>query len=146
MTLWHVPAWTCSRWCTLGATSRCFTVAMLTGYESAFVGMCEDGVLGAYELTGYHKLDSMSRLLLVTTGLVAYVPETFLGAVLADNRVGLNGSEMAGEAQDEYGYLQSLPSEVWDIIALVLPDCTGAWLRHHVLQGATSAYAYLQDR
>eukprot|EP00971_Amphidinium_carterae_P351602 6492188-Amphidinium_carterae.1 len=108
--------------------------------------MCDAGVIGSYEQSGYNRLDAKSRLLLVTTGLVAYVPETFLAGVLADNRVGLNGAEMAVEVREEYEYLQGLPWEFWLLVSEVLPQTSPVEFRNHVLEGATAAYAYLHDK
>eukprot|EP00971_Amphidinium_carterae_P350574 6491628-Amphidinium_carterae.1 len=145
MSLWTIPAWTASRWLTVGSSARGFAAASLTGFEHMFEHLRQSKKASEYDAHGYDRLDEQGRTLMMSTALVSYVSENFLAGVLADSRVALNADSMQQDVIDELLYLEQLPPYVWNTLAKVVPMEPTEY-RHMVLKGAMASLGYLQDR
>eukprot|EP00971_Amphidinium_carterae_P338639 6476077-Amphidinium_carterae.1 len=145
MSLWSIPAWTASRWLTIGASARCFLAASLTGFEHMFHFLRTSKAASEYDMHGFDRLDVQGRQLLASTALVSLVSESFLASVLADSRVALHAFTLHQDVLDELHYLETLDAYVWKTLASVVP-MEHATLRHMVIRGGMSTLGYLQDR
>eukprot|EP00971_Amphidinium_carterae_P350659 6491674-Amphidinium_carterae.5 len=146
MSLWRLPPWTASRWLTIGASCRAYTVASLSGFQHMFNFLSESSVGSAYEQAGFEKLDAEARDFMVVTGLVSYTAESFLGSVLSDNRLALNSREVFALCQETHGFLECMPGWVWEQICTVTGNLTASALRSRVVRGSLSSLAYLEHR
>eukprot|EP00971_Amphidinium_carterae_P328691 6460686-Amphidinium_carterae.6 len=145
MSLWTIPAWTASRWLTVGSSARGFVAASLLGFEHMFKHLRSINVASDYDMHGYDQLDEKGRRMMASTALVSFVSESFLGGVLADSRVALNATAMQQDAIDEVQYLECLDMFAWVAIAGTVP-MEATELRHIVLKGSLVSLGYLQER
>ena len=141
--LWRFSSWTMSRWATLGPASRNYVVSMLLGYGHMFETLCQLQAIGGLEQAGYERITDDGKRLLVSTALVSHTSETFLTAVLEDNRVALRKDEYKQAMVEEVEMLQQLPHWVWTSLCSLIPDCDDGELKSFVLAGSLASYAYL---
>ena len=84
-------------------------------------------------------------LFCVVIGLVAYLPEAFLGGVLCDNRAALRRDDLEESVLLEWQFLERLPPSFWRSLAPLVDLCPAA-LRNMVIKGAAVAWSYLEWR
>ena len=141
--LWRFPAFSSSRWVTMGCSARKFAVATMTGFPHLFQVIRDQGRLSDYEVAGVSKLNDPELQWCVTVGLISKVPDAFLCGVLEDSRLARNRHAIALSMQVELESLEALPHSAWCVLARHFRT-TAQLLRHHVLQGVHIAIAYLE--
>eukprot|EP00971_Amphidinium_carterae_P349799 6491231-Amphidinium_carterae.1 len=146
MTIWRLPAWTASRWLTIGASCRCYTIAALTGFEHMFNFLNETSSGSAYDQAGYERLDAGAKDFLVVTGLVSYTSESFLASILSDNRLAMRSEEIHELCMRTHGFLEAIDGWVWKHISTVTGQLSCGALRSRVVRGSLSSLAYLEHR
>eukprot|EP00971_Amphidinium_carterae_P335140 6470818-Amphidinium_carterae.1 len=146
MTIWRLPSWTASRWLTIGASCRSYTIACLTGFENMFSFLNETSTVSAYDQTGYERLDAGAKDFLVVTSLVSYTSESFLASILCDNRLAMRSEEVHQLCMQTHGFLETIDGWVWDQISTVTGQLSASALRSRVVRGSLSSLAYLEHR
>lgn len=79
-------------------------------------------------------------------GLVSYVPEAWLAAVMADDRVGRHAVALQELLHEELESLQTAPQYVWERLADLLGDTTWSSLRHGALRSAHTSMTCIDQK
>ena len=145
LSLWRFPAFTASRWCTMGASCRCLAAGLLTGYGHLLQHMRNAGVVGDYVWNGFQRLDQRAIEFVFVLGPSAYLSETFLAQVLHDPRVACTQGKLRSGIEDEFAFLEFLPRKIWAFLA----DRSGMpaeSLRSKVLSAAMISWAFIDSK
>ena len=102
-------------------------------------------ILTPYDAQGIDTMGNQGVLFCVAIGLVAYLPEAFLGGVLCDNRAALRRDDLQESVLLEWQFLEHLPPSFWRSLAPLVDLCPAA-LRNMVIKGAAVAWSYLEWR
>ena len=143
--LWRFPAFSASRWVSMGCSARLYTLSQFTGFPHLYMSMEQQGLISEYDSAGVHKLQAKEQQWCLEVGAVASVADAFLCATLADSRVALNSHHIAVEVQAAFDHLEHMVSSAWRLLAsqVALPP---ALLRDRVLRAAWVSLAYLDWR
>eukprot|EP00971_Amphidinium_carterae_P348585 6490574-Amphidinium_carterae.1 len=144
--LWRIGSFCGSRWCTLGSACRSYCAAFLLGFSDMFSMLVKKGIITSYEKHGFDKLDEVARTCLVSTALVAWIPEALLFAVLHDGRLAKNACEYRALVDEEVAMLDSLPVGVYEILGTLLQHSSSTVLQSTVLSASLSCQSYLHMR
>eukprot|EP00971_Amphidinium_carterae_P203428 4036932-Amphidinium_carterae.1 len=85
--LWEFPAFSGSRWVTVGTSCRVTFCSLLAGFGSFFTYLRERGVISDYEGNGVARMTREVRVACLGLGLVSYVPETMMSILLHASRL-----------------------------------------------------------
>ena len=134
-----------SRWCTLGRSAKQMTLAHLTGLGSLVQGILDDKSTSDYHLGGYRRWDSKMANF---CGLAAYASgpaDSLLKEMLKDDRLAIHKQSYQDLLQQEFSFLQELPSQVWAVVASVSGE-SGPALRCKTLACAHISLAFIHER
>jgi hypothetical protein len=145
LSVWKFERFSESRWLTVGSSARTMIAACLTGL-SDFLSWVKGkpGVSGFY-LNGFWRLTGSRWLFLCQVALYSQVPDSILGALLADNRVARTAGDLRGRIKASLQRLADLPNGVWGCLAGVA-GVTLSDLRSTVLRAAQRSAAFFQNR
>lgn len=145
LALWRFRSFTQSRWCTVGTSCRAVMSAVCTGYVDLLKFMHKRGVLGEYTWNGCQKLDEDVLRCMLVLGLSAFVSEGFLRQVLKDSRVAKTQAALRQGLEDEFDFLDFLPSFSWQILGAAVGMDDGE-LRSKVVKAALISWSFLRFR
>eukprot|EP00971_Amphidinium_carterae_P349162 6490875-Amphidinium_carterae.1 len=143
--LWHFPAFTTSRWATVGVSCRKVLAGVFTGYKHFLERAKKGGFLSDYISSGLDKCDAGILRFAAVAGLVSYVPDSMLNSLLLDSRLLRKASELEEELYEEFDYIEGLEVVFWERFAGTL-GCKPVLLRNDVLAGCFAALSYLHQR
>ena len=143
--VWRFPAFSTSRWVTLGCSARVFSLAYVTGFTFLFAKMRAAGVLSDFEVSGVDKMQGAELRWCLLVGLAATIPDVFLKLMLSDSRLSLHRQRVALEVQDAFDYLEELPADTWRLLAMPY-GMPAATLRDSAIRSGWIALAYLEWR
>ena len=143
--LWRPQSFTASRWATIGVSCRSVALSVSTGLLSLLQHLQNSGVISDYESQGTKMIKEEQILFCFSIGLVSYVPESFIEALLRDNRLLRHGLEVLENTLEELSVLETVEAEVWACLAGPL-RLSPSELRHKVVAGSHVSLAYLDSK
>ena len=145
LSVWRPPAFTTSRWCTVGASCRGLLSGLVTGYPAFLQWLHAAGKLGDYEWHGCKRLDAKVWHFATVVGLSSYVSDSFLAKVLKDSRVALTQQSLQEVLWNEFEFLDVLPQQFWDMLSGPV-QLTSQAARSGVIAGALISWSFLEWR
>ena len=111
-----------SRWCTAGPACRALVASLAVGLGGLVDLIRKNPKASDFFLHGFGKLSAGARKYSAIAGLSAYVPDSFLVELLADDRVARRIGDLESVMSEELQWLDSLPALTWDRLANIA-DC-----------------------
>ncbi|CAE7712127.1 unnamed protein product [Symbiodinium sp. CCMP2592] len=145
LSVWRPPAFTTSRWCTVGASCRGLLSGLVTGYPAFLQWLHTAGKLGDYEWHGCKRLDAKVWHFAAVVGLSSYVSDSFLAKVLKDSRVAQTQQSLQEVLWNEFLFLDVLPQQFWDMLSGPV-QMTSQAVRSGVIAGALISWSFLEWR
>ena len=146
MHLWKFVDFSSSRYKGIGDTSRAFCRGLASGLDSLVKFALSNPKNSKYYLGGWTRMSSPCvRKFVVVAALCSYVPDSFLGDALEDDRVAKHLDRLKESVTIEFEYVVNLLPELWDLLAS-LCDETPSAIKHLCISGSLRAYGFLQWR
>ena len=115
--LWGFKEWTDSRWLTLGPACKCLTAARITGLDALVKYICSQTKVSLYFLGNYQP-DGTINSFVTRVAISSFVSDAALAMLLEDDRVPRQWEALQTEIYDELAYLNSIPMEIWSLLAV----------------------------
>lgn len=142
--VWQFPAFSDSRWATLGPSMRSLLSSLLLGLEP-FVEHCILNGCSKYYLNGFLRLDSQVKHFVGIASTCSFVSDTILASLLSDDRLALHIGEVDRAAQEELSYIFGLGQGVWDFVGQAC-GVSGGVLRSQSLRAGLVSLGYFNWR
>eukprot|EP00971_Amphidinium_carterae_P217565 4319008-Amphidinium_carterae.4 len=143
--VWRFPSFVSSRWLTVGCSLRCLLLGFSLGYHSCFEKMRVLGIVSDYEGSICDGFKAKVVEFAAVIGVCAYLPESILSRLMADNRLMAQWTETFEEMSEELSMVLSLSDSTWQLLGLVVGEASVA-LRSKVVFGTLLAASYLHAR
>ena len=133
-----------SRWCTVGDSCRSLLAAMSVGLDGLVEVVRADPRASDFHMHGYARLVGPARQYCAIAGMSCVVTDSFLLALLEDDRVGARVDELEATMTEELEWLSGIKHSTWArVAALVAEEYSPHELRSDVLEAASLAASFV---
>ena len=143
--IWRFHSFTASRWCTVGKACRAYSLRLVTGFMDLFEFAKKAEKITHYDAAGASDLPKEMHKFCLVVGLIAYLPESFLDALLSDNRLLQQAHALENLVFEELDYVEQRTPAFWKGLSEHVkgpPSC----LRDQVVFGCQVALGYLDAK
>lgn len=136
-----------TRWCTAGASCRALTACLAVGLEKLVTIVREDPKASDYYIHGFTRLRPPVKKYMALAAVVSYVPDSFLGELLEDDRITKRLGVFESVMTEELAWLEGLKPLTWQRLAhLAGNETTPQALRSEALLGGQAACSFVTNR
>ncbi|CAK0874375.1 unnamed protein product [Prorocentrum cordatum] len=145
--LWKFVQFSESRWLTVGRACRPITCGFLSGLDLVCQRIIEMPHTSTYYIGGFRRiLPNVHRRFILVASLTTWLPDEIFQLLLRDDRLMKQIDAVTEAMDDEFEYLCSMSSEVYDLLAVACPGMSGFDLRCDVLGAAHVLRAFIWFR
>ena len=133
-----------TRWLTIGTSSRAVLRASVVGLRNLLQHASDDKNVSQYHIHHHRRFNHDVGLYIASAALASFPAETFLAAIIRDDRLAKNIDALEREFLDELELLERMPLWSWARIADSFENMTAHDLRSATLHisHVTAAYVY----
>lgn len=143
--LFRFRPWSDSRWCGMGPSSKAMLGCLFCGLDDLVLMVTGCPTVSKYYIQGFAKLDNQVRNMFVVTACSSKVSESFVSALLKDDRLPKILLECDAQLQKDIDVIASLPTSI--LVAFSkLCSLSPAALRNEILKMLLTQAGYLQAR
>ena len=139
---WRFRKFTTSRWITAGDTCKSMVLALLTGIESLVRMVRRNPKTSDYYIHGFGRLSEEMKTFMALTAMCSYVSDSFLVAMLEDDRVPVRLAALEEGLMEELEYVANLPMGVYSVVAEAC-GCSMGTLRSECIAAATISAGFI---
>lgn len=142
LSLWRYAEWSDSRWLSMGSACKVMLASMATGLDSLLAHIRAKRSESDYFLHGVERCTSEVREFFGAASIAAWVSDSILELMLADDRVPRQMGDIDEELRLEVQYVSELPQPVMNLLATAI-GCSSRSLRSKATSAALTSAAYI---
>eukprot|EP00971_Amphidinium_carterae_P327787 6459329-Amphidinium_carterae.1 len=141
--IWRLPAFSASRWVSIGTTCRHYMICRLTGYDMLYSYLLQTSAISEWDGGGVRKLGQSELQWCLVMALVSTVSDAGLAFVLQDSRAAMHAAGLQATVVQAVEGLESMSLQALDWLAASV-HLNVSQLRHLVVRGALISWAYMK--